>query len=355
MNAPRGTVAVYCALLLSCDQPTARLGHANAPAIERQSKRSLTTHDPQYWIDDCNSGNGETCSLVGWSYKKGGSDSWGYFPQDDAKAASFFAKGCRLGHPQGCGELGHAYLKGVGVGVDQVRGANLVVLACDKGYAFSCHEAGIVLYDGTGVERDQKRALTALVRGCANGAPLACDLKAHLFGDGGMSKTDPPDGAVGVKFFGTPLAEIQGRCRAASNSWKGDATGGYCSGAISSTVPLPFMAFACDGQACAINVIQALPIDAIGSWITKFDEFDKRLETRYGVPNERIRTLPAACDSVSALPDCLTGHVVVYSTTWIWETGFGVLLKMTNDRPGPQIQVYYSDPRGFHSQQAQGL
>jgi hypothetical protein len=160
----------------------------------------LSTHDPQYWINECNAGNGETCSLLGWSYQKGGSDSWGYFPQNDKIAAEFFEKGCALGHTKGCGELGHAFLKGVGVAKDQHRGAELVVSACDKGYEFSCVDAGVVLYDGAGIERDRARALSMLTRGCVGSSPAACDLKQRLFGTGGVSAADPPVGAVGVKF-----------------------------------------------------------------------------------------------------------------------------------------------------------
>jgi hypothetical protein len=283
---------------------------------------------------------------VGASYSRGGSQTWGYFPQSDQRAAEFFAKGCALGDPKGCGDLGHALLGGTGVAKDPARAARLVVWACEKGYAFSCWDAGVVLYDGTGVEQDHERAKRVLVAGCSRGNPGACDLQKHLFGAQTVSTSDPPVGAVGV-VFGESLSGVRSRCVAAGHVWGGDAERGYCNGPISKTAPFPFGATAIDGRVCSIDVRDPLGSELESSWLGHYDAVEGQLIAKYGTPYERVRTLPQTCNAVGAFAQCIASRRVIFRAAWVWERKFGVQLMLTYDKHGPYVDIFYANPNGM--------
>jgi TPR repeat protein len=153
-----------------------------------------------YWIRQCDAGDGDLCWLLGEDYARGGTNEWGYFPQSDEHAAQFFAKGCKLDSVKACGGLGHALLKGAGVKPDAEMGAKLIVFACEKGDKFACGEAGIVLYGGRGIERSPASAQRAEC-GCTQGSPGACQLQRNLFGTEAPSEGEPPGGSIARAMF----------------------------------------------------------------------------------------------------------------------------------------------------------
>jgi hypothetical protein len=309
---------------------------------------------PGHWRGKCEEGDGQICYLLGENYSRGGSNAWGYFPQSDEQAAEFYAKGCKLGSPDACGQLGRALLKGTGVSQDLTRGAALVVSACEHGSRWACFHAGVALYDGTGIGRDRERARRLLRAGCTDGNPGACGLERDLFGTGAPSETDPPAGAVGVA-FGTPLSDVAARCRSAGYAWKGDSGGGYCGGGLSKTLPLPFVVTACNGRVCSLLAIEPLAQGAPAMWLRRFDAVEKDLVARYGPPAVRVRTLPDACSAPDDFARCVADGRAVYETDWGWQANFGVGLALSVRDFGPNISILYRSPESTRQNSTEGL
>jgi hypothetical protein len=319
-------------------------------------EETLDVSDKKQWMfRQCDAGEGDACWLLGQNFSRGGSSPpWGYFPQSDERAAQLFGKGCKVGSPQACGQLGHSLLKGLGVTQDIPRGASLAVSSCERGYEFACMDAAMVLYDGTGIAPDRERARRDLIAACTAGNPGACLMEKDLYGTQMFAASDPPAGAVGVE-FGTPLRDVESRCRATGHTWSGDNTGGFCDGPISASTPYAFLAFACAGRVCGLMVTDLLSTQPPSSWLTRFDETEKRLETRYGPPSTRTKTVTRACLDVAALPQCIASGAVVYNTEWAWERKYGVLMKLANREHGPVIIINYMTPEDLKSGRASGL
>ena len=64
-------------------------------------------------------------------------NGWGV-SNDDAKAADLLSRGCNLGDPSGCSNLGFCYVKGRGVDVDRPRGVSLLRKGCNAGNKWGC-------------------------------------------------------------------------------------------------------------------------------------------------------------------------------------------------------------------------
>jgi hypothetical protein len=107
------------------------------PSAERPSEYA----DPvgaMRW--DCDRGDGQACTWLGMSYQSGKpypSDS-GFVPQSYVNAKTYFERGCKLGHVEGCYQLGLLLSKGRGVNPDPIRAETLFKEACLRGYEDAC-------------------------------------------------------------------------------------------------------------------------------------------------------------------------------------------------------------------------
>jgi hypothetical protein len=120
-------------------------------------------------------------------------------------------------------------------------------------------------------------------------------------------------------------------------------------------VNLPFMTSACSSRVCSVTVLEGLSSEPVSTWLPKFQAYDDELVSRYGLPNERLETLPGARDTAAALPACVASRAVIYRTTWVWENSTGIVLALMNDKLGPLIEISYMSPASARSNQAEGL
>src|SRR4051812_15701342 len=100
----RATATALLLAINACEPPLRRgPPTAVAPATYQNGSasdppRTLLTTEPEYWIRKCHQGDGNVCYLVGANFERGDQGTWGYFAQDDTKAAEFYRAGCELGN-----------------------------------------------------------------------------------------------------------------------------------------------------------------------------------------------------------------------------------------------------------------
>jgi hypothetical protein len=110
----------------------------------------------------CEAGEREECYMLGVRKEKRGRFD---------EAAVYLKRGCELGQPRACFELGGLLLAGRANAEDSP--ADLFVLGCEGGVAPSCERAGIALRDS-----DAERAVALFRRGCELGSASACSALA---------------------------------------------------------------------------------------------------------------------------------------------------------------------------------
>ncbi|HXX67002.1 MAG TPA: tetratricopeptide repeat protein [Polyangiaceae bacterium] len=335
-------------------RPAASLPSKPSPANPGTTPRGppLDPSQAEYWVQRCNGGDGDVCWLLADHYARGRRTWWGYFPQSNSRAAEFLAKGCNLGNTDACRDLGRVYLYGIGVEQDTARGAELLVGACDKAFALSCMDAAAALYDGKGVVRDHAHAERILTSGCSTGTAVACDLKGHLFGTGGFSDAEAPSGAPGIR-FGTPLRDLEARCKASGHTWTADANGALCSGPLSDALPFPVRVSACRGRVCSVTAIIP-PAGGSESVLSRVDELEKSLAEKYGLAGTRVREVAAHCLDAAALSRCVSSGEIVYESSWTWESHTRVMVSVASAKRGAAVTIAYSSPESSGQGEAQG-
>ena len=336
-------------LLWGCGGPATVAPISRPPEIRdsrdssRESADAPDRSKPQYWIEQCERGDGEVCGLLGDHYARGGRTGWGYFPRSNERAAFYLGKGCKLGDPSACRDLGRAYLHGIGVEKNVALGARLLIGPCDRAFALSCMDAAAALYEGTGVERDQAHAERMLSSGCAGGIAGACDLKAHLFGTGRFSDADAPAGAPGIA-FGTPLRDIEARCKSSGHTWTGDDSSAFCSGPVSETFPFPVHVSACDRRVCSVTAITPRADESPQNALRRLNEVERSLSEQYGLAGRRVRKTSDRCEKADLLPQCVSSGDVVYQSGWTWESHASVTLSLEGGDRGPTVTIGYFSP-----------
>jgi TPR repeat protein len=94
-------------------------------------------------------------------------------PQDVARAASLFRKGCDLGNSSACHQ-GAEIHKRDGSLPDSTRHADLLAKGCDLGRGLACLRLGLMCDVGFGVPKDTARANALFEKGCLFDNEQAC-------------------------------------------------------------------------------------------------------------------------------------------------------------------------------------
>ncbi len=132
-------------------------------------------NDPEGYADkmdrDCDKGDAVACSSIGRQTAYG---TYGR-AKDPAAAIPFYEKGCELGDPHGCLELGVMYMYGRGVEEDHSLAQQLFEGACDEGASNACHYLGNYHERGEHVPKDLQRAKEYYDKACAAGDSSSCD------------------------------------------------------------------------------------------------------------------------------------------------------------------------------------
>lgn len=103
--------------------------------------------------------------------------------EGDAAAARALARGCALGSPNACNDLGwYVYTEGRGGTMNPQGAVEVFGWACERGQGNSCASLGAMLLDGILVERDVEQAIILLREGCQRGSEYACERLTGLLG-----------------------------------------------------------------------------------------------------------------------------------------------------------------------------
>lgn len=113
----------------------------------------------------CKDGNGTACVDFAFLYATG----TGGVARDDAKATPLFVKGCDLGDPSGCYNVGLMYEYGRGVKADFGVAYAAYVEGCEGGFPKSCENLALLYENGRGVPQSHERAVALYRRACTDG------------------------------------------------------------------------------------------------------------------------------------------------------------------------------------------
>jgi hypothetical protein len=143
----------------------------------------------------CLLGIAEECYRVGVEYYFGR----GSLPRDRTRAVRAYGRGCDLGDPSACNNLGDALAYGEGTERDVTRAAATFEKACHLGYALGCANLGYMAEHGEGVASDTARARALYHVACVSGDVYGC-LHAEMLAaqDAGA----PRDPTLALAHFG---------------------------------------------------------------------------------------------------------------------------------------------------------
>lgn len=159
------------------------LGLALAPVAPARAETSATT--PSAVAQPTKQAKEEAKRLValGDQYAKGKD-----VPQDDRKAADYYAKAAELGDPTGQLRFGEALVYGRGIGVDRQRGVSLMEAAVQGGSSAAMVALGDVITRGLAGPADAKRAIDLYERAAAKGQAVALVKLGALYENGALVK-----------------------------------------------------------------------------------------------------------------------------------------------------------------------
>lgn len=103
----------------------------------------------------------------------------------------FYARGCTLGHGDGCLAEGRLYELGIGVHSDGPAAVRAYAEACRLGVAPGCAALGWTLMEGEAVEQDVPAAIIALTRGAALGDVTSALHLVRVYTEGYGGLFDP--------------------------------------------------------------------------------------------------------------------------------------------------------------------
>jgi TPR repeat protein len=139
----------------------------------------------------CDGGDAAGCRLLGDAYGSGRG-----VEKDAARSARYVSKGCDLGDPGACTNLGAKLSNGSGVDKDEARAAALFKRACDAGNAGGCFNLGLALRNGRGVPKDDGAAPALYAKACDGGVARGCTILAGLHQRGDSVTKDLPRAAA---------------------------------------------------------------------------------------------------------------------------------------------------------------
>ena len=102
---------------------------------------------------NCNDGDIESCSDIGFLYLQGEG-----VKQDYQKAAELFKKACDGSSRSDCFILANLYRDGKGVEQNYQKAAKLYQKSCNNGEMYSCNFLGKLYATGKGVRQDYQKA-----------------------------------------------------------------------------------------------------------------------------------------------------------------------------------------------------
>jgi TPR repeat protein len=152
---------------LSCMVALRWLADADHARRVRQGARLRARLDVEH---GCLVDNAEDCFRVGYASYTGRDG----FARDPKRAVEAYARGCNLGHPYACNNLGDALAYGEGVARDVRRAAATFGKACHLGEPLGCANYGFMLEHGEGVARDAARARALYRDACTSGEVYGC-------------------------------------------------------------------------------------------------------------------------------------------------------------------------------------
>ncbi len=138
---------------------------------------------------DCLQGKAMACNSLGHSFAEA---TQGY-PRDPVRAVRYFDRGCALGEPLLCANLGIMVAAGRGIGANPERARQLFDESCRAGEGTGCGALARLYLDGRSVTKDLRRALELYERGCSLGTGNVCASlgNLHYYGDKGFPRDFP--------------------------------------------------------------------------------------------------------------------------------------------------------------------
>lgn len=358
-------VAGVALLFVGCEEqpPAKTAANDDVPRSTRaSSERSLAPSEPGFWVRRCFvDGQGDVCRSLGFNYAHGGSTPWGYFPQDDTKAATAHHKACDLGVVESCAHWGSSVITGKGTAKDQQAGFTVLSSACEKGSTLACGQVGLVLVSDLGSDRDERRGKALLKIGCEGGGPGAsvfCRELKEVAGTQRVSSSSPPTGAVGF-LFGVSKNEVQRQCLASHHKWESRGKNWWCSGTVTPGLPYEVVATFCNDRLCEIGLIEW--VSDLAQLPARYDATAAQLEQRYGPVFSRSRESPAQClASANAFLQCQAGKTWNVTERWVWvdaadsaEPKFTLYLTAFGNSQGTGfVFVSYTSPESFSQKTA---
>lgn len=97
---------------------------------------------------------------------------------DEQRALGILERACRQDEPSACASLGLIFTEGLGVPYKppvQRMGATFYRKGCDLGHARACWHYGLLLQSGFAVTKDPAAARAYFTKGCKAGYQIACD------------------------------------------------------------------------------------------------------------------------------------------------------------------------------------
>lgn len=91
-----------------------------------------------------------------------------------ATTAKSYQEACQQRDATACTNLGHLYLRGVGVDSDEQVAARLYRQGCDNGDAKGCTNLGLLFREGRGIDHDFDKAAALFEQGCYRGDAQGC-------------------------------------------------------------------------------------------------------------------------------------------------------------------------------------
>ena len=184
-------LSVFCTtLLFGCgdsdtDPDTAAQAADQRAEYERRISESMqdTEANVALMTQECNSGDGVSCTTLGFMY---GSEQTASkdINQDFNKSAEFLSKGCDLNVGIACGLASSLYYGTQGVRPNYKKSYELAEKGCSTNDATACAVAGVIIMDGKGVKRDYAKAQEYLTKGCDLSNFMACNSLGILHQEG---------------------------------------------------------------------------------------------------------------------------------------------------------------------------
>jgi Sel1 repeat len=119
----------------------------------------------------CDSGDGETCYMLGALYHAGRG-----VPLDEGRALSLFRRSCDSGWWRGCGRVAESYRAGEGTAADPGQAIAYFEKACRAGYAASCFSVAAMYH----ARNAENLARLRIRQGCEYSARHADDAAAYF-------------------------------------------------------------------------------------------------------------------------------------------------------------------------------